>query len=193
MTQFGKVSHCVKWAISFHERFTIAQITDSTGLTYEQVEQVVHRLVQRGDVRRLAMEELLEAEREVKRRVGRPCARYTLTDDPIRRAEFLADLEAITMASRLEQAPTRRPDTPHYAAALKAVEEMEAGEEPVRLSRLKEVKAFLSYGREYESLVTEWLEFVQAYYDALYDRLELLMNELAIEVTGEVSDARTYC
>jgi hypothetical protein len=177
MTRWGEVSYRVKRAVAFHERFTIAQLTDSTGLTYEQVEQVVHRLVNHGDVRRLLPEELTEAEQEVEKRAGRPCARYTLTEDPIRRAEFLADLEAMTAAARLELAPTRRPDTPYYAAALRAIEAMEAGEEEVQLARLGEVEEFLTYGREYEALVAEGLEMVRAYYDLALARLKSLRKE----------------
>ena len=179
MTRWGEVSYRVKRAIAFHERFTVAQLADSTGLTYEQVEQVVHRLVNRGDVRRLSTEELTEAEREVEERVGRPRARYTLTDDPVRRVEFLADMEAVTAALRLELAPSRRPDTPYYATALKGVEAMEAGEEPVRFSRLKEIEGLLAYGREYEALTPEGLEVVQAYYDLALARLDALGGEFA--------------
>jgi hypothetical protein len=177
MTRWGEVSYRVKRAITFHERFTIAQLADSTGLTYGQVEQVVHRLVNRGDVHRLSPEELTEAEQEVERRVGRPRAHYTLAEDPIRRAEFLADLEAVAAATRLELAPTRRPDTPYYAAALRAIEAIEAGEEPGRLSRLEELEGFLTYGREYEALVPEGLEVVQAYYDLALARLKTLGGE----------------
>jgi len=179
MTRWGEVSYRVKRAIGFHGRFTIAQIADSTGLSYEQVEQVVHRLVDRGDVRRLSPEELTEAEQEVEKRVGRPRACYALTDDPARRAEFLADLEAIAAAARLESAPARRPDTPYYAAALKAIEVMEAGEEQVRLSRLKEVEELLAYGREYEAMIPEGLEVVQACYDLALARLYALGGEFA--------------
>jgi len=174
MTRWGEVSYRVKRAISFHERFTISQVADSTGLTYEQVEQVVHRLVDRGDVCRLLPEQLTEAEQEVEERVGRPYARYTLADDPIRRAEFLAGLEAVAAALRLQFAPDRRPDTPYYEAALRAIEAMEAGEERARLSRLKEIEEFLVYGREYEALVPEGLEIVQAYYDVALARLKSL-------------------
>ena len=177
MTRWGEVSYRVKRAVAFYERFTIAQLTDSTGLTYEQVEQVVHRLVNHGDVRRLLPEELTEAEEEVEKRAGRPCARYTLTEDPIRRAEFLADLEAIAAAARLELAPARRPDTPYYAAALRIIEAMETGEERVRLAHLREAEELLVYGREYESLVTEGLEDVQAYYDLALARLKTLGGE----------------
>lgn len=179
MTRWGEVSYRVKRAITFHERFTIAQIADSTGLTYEQVEQVVHRLVKSGRVCLLSPEELTEAEREVEKRVGRPRARYALTEDPTRRAEFMADLEAIVAAARLESAPARRPDTPYYAAALKGVDAMEAGEEPVRLSRLKEIEKLLAYGREYEALVPEGVEVVQAYYDLALARLNALGEEFA--------------
>lgn len=178
MSRWGEVSYRVKRAIAFHERFTIAQLADSTGLTYKQVEQVVHRLVDRGDVRRLSPEELTKAEQEVEKRVGRPRARYTLTEDPVQRAEFLAGLEAVAAAARLELASTRRPDTPYYAAALKAVEAMETGEEPV-FSRLKEVEGLLAYGREYEALVPEGLEVVQAHYDRALARLNALGREFA--------------
>jgi hypothetical protein len=182
MTRWGEVSYRVKRAVAFQERFTVAQLTDSTGLTYEQVEQVVHRLVNHGDVRRLLPEELTEAEQQVEKRVGRPRARYTLTGDPIRRAEFLADLEAMTAAARLELAPTRRPDTPYYAAALRIIEAMEADKEQVRLAHLREAEELLVYGREYESLVTEGLEVVQTYYDLALARLKTLGGEfLAVE------------
>jgi hypothetical protein len=177
MTRWGEVSYRVKRAVAFHERFTIAQLTDSTGLTYEQVEQVVHRLVNHGDVRRLLPEELTAAEQQVEKRAGRPCARYILAEDPIRRAEFLADLEAIAAAARLELAPTRRPDTPYYATALRLIEAMEAGEERVRLAHLSEAEELLFYGREYESLVPEGLEVVQAYYDLALARLKTLGGE----------------
>jgi hypothetical protein len=177
MTRWGEVSYRVKRAVAFYERFTIAQLTDSTGLTYEQVEQVIHRLVNRGDVHRLLPEELTEAEQQVEKRAGRPCARYTLTEDPIRRAEFLADLEAIAAAARLELAPARRPDTPYYAAALRIIEAMEAGEERVRLAHLREAEELLVYGREYESLVTEGLEVVQTFYDLALARLKTLGGE----------------
>ena len=127
MARQGEVSYRVKRAIAFHERFTIAQIADSTRLTYEQVEQVVHRLTKRGDVRRLLPEESIEAERRIEKRVGRPRARYVLSDNPVRRTEFLAGLESITAAARLEFISARRPDTPYYAAALKIIETMETG------------------------------------------------------------------
>jgi len=177
MTRWGEVSYRVRRAIAFHERFTISQLADSTGLTYEQVEQVVHRLVNRGDVHRLSPEELTEAEQEVERQVGRPRARYMLTGDPIRQAEFVADLEALAAAARLELAPARRPDTPYYAAALRVIEAMESGEEGVQPARLEEVEKFLTYGREYEALVPEGLEVVQAYYDLALARLKSLCNE----------------
>jgi hypothetical protein len=179
MTRWGEVSYRVKRAIAFHERFTVAQLADSTGLTYEQVEQVVHRLVNRGDVRQLLPEELNEAEQEVEKRVGRPRARYTLTDDPVRRAEFLADMEAIAAAARLELASARRPDTPYYAAALQAIEAVESGEEQDRFSRLKEAEELLTYGREYEALVPEGLEVVQAYYDEALAWVKSLRRDFA--------------
>jgi hypothetical protein len=179
MTHWGEVSYRVKRAIAFHERFTIAQLADSTGLIYEQVEQVVHRLVDRGNVRRLSPEELTKSEQEVEKRVGRPRARYILVEDPILRAEFLADLEAVAAAARLELASARRPDTPYYVAALKAVDAMEVGEEQVRFSRLKEVEKLLAYGREYEALIPEGLEVVQAYYDLALARLNTLGGEFA--------------
>jgi len=190
MVCWGEVSCRVKRAIVFHERFTIAQLTDSTNLTYEQVEQVVHRLVNRGDVRRLAPGESTEAEQEVERRVGRPCARYTLTSDPVRRAEFLADLEAMAAAARLELAPSRRPNTPYYSAALQAIETAEACKGQGWSLRLKEVEEFLTYGREYEALIPEGLEVVQVYYDLALARLKALGGQFAaaehlLEQAGE--------
>ncbi len=190
MTRWGKVSHQVRRAIAFHERFTIAQLTDSTGLTYEQVEQVVHRLVNRGDVRLLSAEELTEAEREVEKRVGRPRACYALVDDPPRRAEFLADLQAIAEAARLELGSTRRPDTPYYATALQAIEAMETGEKRVRFPYLKEIEEVLCYGREYEALVPEGLEVVQAHYDLALARLRILEDDFdaAVDLLNQVRE-----
>jgi len=65
----------------------------------------------------------------------------------------------------------RRPETPYYAVALKAIEAMETGAQPMPPITPKEIKELLTYGREYESLVPGSLEVVQAYYDRLLARL----------------------
>lgn len=189
MIQHGGVSYRVKRAVAFHERFTIAQLVDITGLTYGQVERVVHRLVERKAVRNLSPGELNEAEREVERRVGRPRARYELTNDPTLRAEFLASLEAVAAAVRLELASNRRPDTPYYTAALRAIEAMEADEEQVSFSLL-EIEQFLIYGREYEALVPEGFEVVQTYYDLALARLDILGGKFttAIDLLEQVKE-----
>ena len=170
----GEVSYTVKRAITFHQRFTVAQLADATGLEYEQVEQVVQRLKRKGFVRRLVASELHEAEKTYAQKVGRPRQLYALTDDEGRRSELFAAVEAMESAVRLSGAKERTPSTVYYEAALKIVDAMETRQQPVSSSRLDEAAALLAYGREYEAMVPEGAEIAQAHYDVAQARVEAL-------------------
>ncbi len=176
MVVWGEASYKVKRAITFHQRFTVAQIVDATELSYEQVEQVVQRLIDQGYVRKLRPDELYEVEKAAARKVGRPRQRYALTEDGAKREEFFASVEAIASAERMSRAGRRRPDTPYYHAALEAIREMESDPALASEARLEEAAAQLAYGRDYEALVPEGAEIAQAYYDLAQARLEMLRS-----------------
>ena len=135
---------------------------------------MVQRLIQQGYVRPLEAHELNPAEQAVARRVGRPRKRYTLTEDPVKREEFYAGVEAIASAERLSRARERKPSTPYFNCAMQMIEAMERGTEPPSTARLEEAEALLAYGRDFEGLVPEGAEIVQTYYDLAQARLEAL-------------------
>jgi len=172
MAIWGEASYKVKRAITFHERFTIAELVDATDLTYTQVEQVVQRLIKQDYVRKLEPDELNEAERVAAGKVGRPRQRYTLTYDKAKRGEFYASVEAISSAERLSSAREREPSTPYFNRAMQMIEAMERGAEPFSSARLDEGAGFLTYGRDFEGLIPEGAEIAQAYYDYAQARLE---------------------
>jgi len=172
MAIWGEASYKVKRAITFHERFTVAELVDATNLAYAQVEQVVQRLIKQGYVRKLKPNELNEAERAVTGKVGRPRQRHTLIEDKAKREEFYASVEAIASAERLSHAKERKPSTPYFNRAMQVIEAMERGAEPPSTARLDEAAALLAYGRDFEGLIPEGAEIVQAYYDYAQARLE---------------------
>jgi predicted ArsR family transcriptional regulator len=172
MAIWGEVSYKVKRAITFHERFTVAELVDATDLAYAQVEQVVQRLIKQGYVRSLEAHELNPAEQTAAKQVGRPRQRYTLTDDKAKREEFYASVEAIASAERLSRAKERKPSTPYFNRAMQMIEAMERGAEPFSIARLDEAGVLLAYGRDFEGLITEGAEIVQAYYNYAQARLE---------------------
>lgn len=172
MAVWGEASYKVKRAIAFRERFTVAELADTTDLVYSQVEQVVQRLIKQGYVRPLLAHELKPGEQIAAQRVGRPRKRYTLTEDPTKRQEFCAGVEAIASAERMSRARERKPSTPHFNRAMQVIEAMERGAEPVSTGRLDEAADLLVYGRDFEGLISEGVEIAQAYYDRAQARLE---------------------
>lgn len=179
MTVWGEIAYRVRRAIAFHERFTVAQLVDTTGFTYEQVEQVVQRLLKDGYVCQLDPSELLEVEQRTVRRIGRPRQRYTLTDDPMKREEFYAAIEALAAGERLAQAAERRPDTPYFDRATQMITGVERGAERYSPERVNEAASLLAFGREAETLIPEGAEVAQAYYDVAQARLEALRAQYA--------------
>lgn len=172
MAIWGEASYKVKRAITFHERFTIAELVDATDLTYTQVEQVVQRLIKQDYVRKPKPDELNEAERAAAGKVGRPRQRYTLTDDKAKRGEFYASVEAIASTERFSRAREREPSTPYFNRAMQMIEAMDRSAESFSTDHLDEVAALLDYGRDFEGLIPEGAEIAQAYYDYAQARLE---------------------
>lgn len=172
MAIWGEASYKVKRVITFHERFTIAELVDASDLTYTQVEQVVQRLIKQDYVRKLKPDELNEAERAAAGKVGRPRQRYTLTDDKAKRGEFYASVEAIASAERLSSAREREPSTPYFNRAMQMIEAMDRSAESFSIDHSDEVAALLEYGRDFEGMIPEGAEIVQAYYDYAQARLE---------------------
>ncbi len=160
MAVWGEASYKVKRAITFHERFTVADLVDATDLAYSQVEQVVQRLINQGYVHKLETDELSAAERAVAKKVGRPRQRYTLTEDKAKREEFYTSVEAIASAERLSRGNERKPSTPYFARAMQLIEAMERGVEPLSNARLEEAETLLAYGRDFEGLIREGVETV---------------------------------
>ena len=117
MAVWGEVSYKVKRAITFRERFSVAELVDATELAYLQVEQAVQRLIQQQYVRPLESHELKPAEQAAERRVGRPRKRYTLIEDPAKRGQLYAEVEAIASAERMSRARDREPSTPFFRYA----------------------------------------------------------------------------
>jgi len=191
MAIWGEVSYKVKRAITFHKRFSVAELVDATDLSYGQVEQVVQRLIKQDYVRSLEAHELNPAEQAVAQRVGRPRKRYTLIEDPVKREEFYAGVEAIASAERLSRAKERKPSTPYFNRAMQMIEAMERGTEPLSATRLEEATSFLAYGRDFEGLIPEGAEIVQAYYDLAQARLEALQGNYpqAEELLAQAEEA----
>lgn len=191
MVIWGEASYKVKRAITFHKRFSVAELVDATDLSYGQVEQVVQRLIQQGYARPLEDHELNLAEQAIAGRVGRPPKRYTLTEDPVKREEFYAGVEAITSAERLSRAKERKPSTPYFNRAMQMIEAMERGAEPPSTARLEEAVALLVYGRDFEGLIPEGAEIAQAYYDLAQARLEALRGNYpqAEELLAQAEEA----
>jgi len=191
MVIWGEVSYKVKRAITFHKRFSVAELVDATDLSYGQVEQVVQRLIKQDYVRSLEDHELNPVEQTVARRVGRPRKRYTLTEDPVKREEFYAGVEAIASAERLSRAKERKPSTPYLNRAMQMIEAMERGAELPSTARLEEAAALLAYGRDFEGLIPEGAEIVQAYYDRVQARLEALRRNhpKAEDLLAQAEDA----
>ena len=191
MAVWGEASYKVKRAITFRGRFTVAELVDATDLAYTQVEQVVQRLIKRGYVRPLEAHELKPAEQAAARRVGRPRKRYTLTEDPAKRGEFYAGVEAIASAERLSRAKERKPSTPHFNRAMQVIEAMERGAEPFSSARLEESADLLAYGRDFEGLIPEGAEIAQACYDRAQARLEAQRGDYpkAEELLAQAEDA----
>ena len=191
MAIWGEASYKVKRAITFHKRFSVAELVDATDLSYGQVEQVVQRLIKQGYVRPLEDHELNPAEQAVARRVGRPRKRYILTEDPAKREEFYAGVEAIASAERLSRARERKPSTPYFNRAMQMIEAIERGTEPPSTDRLEEVEALLAYGRDFEGLIPEGAEIVQAYYDLAQARLKALRGNYpqAEELLAQAEEA----
>jgi signal transduction histidine kinase len=191
MAIWGEVSYKVKRAITFHKRFSVAELVDATDLSYGQVEQVVQRLIKQDYVRSLEDHELNPAEQALARRVGRPRKRYTLTEEPVKQEEFYAGVEAIASAERLSRAKERKPSTPYFNRAMQMIEAMERGAEPLSATRLEEATSFLAYGRDFESLIPEGAEIVQAHYDFAQARLEVLLKNYskAEELLAQVEEA----
>lgn len=177
MSSRGDVSYRVKRAVGFIPRFTIAQLADATGLTYEQVEQVVRRMKDHEIVGTVDEAEFRGPEGEYVRRVGRPRKIYALTEDRTKRNEFFASLEAIESAVRLGSASERRPSTVYYEAALEIIRALESGEEEPLESRMHEAASLLEYGWRYEGLIPEGAEVAQAYYDLALGQLRALTGE----------------
>ena len=191
MAVWGEVSYKVKKAIALRERFTVAELADATDLVYTQVEQAVQRLISQGYARPLEAHELKEAEQAAARRVGRPRKRYTLTEEPSKRGEFYASVEAIAAAERMSRARERKPSTPHFSRAMKVIEAMERGAEAVSTACLDEAAGLLAYGRDFEGLIPEGAEITQAHYDRALARLETLQGNYprAEELLAQAEDA----
>ncbi|MFB0533708.1 MAG: ATP-binding protein [Anaerolineae bacterium] len=191
MAIWGEASYKVKRAITFHKRFSVAELVDATDLSYVQVEQVVQRLIKQGYVRPLEAHELNPAKQAVAQRVGRPRKRYTLTEDPVKREEFHAGVEAIASAERLSRAKERKPSTPYFNRAMQMIEAIERGADPPSTARLEEAAALLVYGRDFEGLIPEGAEIVQAYYDLAQARLEALRGNYpqAEELLAQAEEA----
>ena len=191
MAVWGEVSYKVKKAIALRERFTVAELADATDLVYTQVEQAVQRLISQGYARPLEAHELKEAEQAAARRVGRPRKRYTLTEEPSKRGEFYASVEAIAAAERMSRARERKPSTPHFSRAMKVIEAMERGAEAVSTACLDEAAGLLAYGRDFEGLIPEGAEITQAHYDRALARLEALQGNYprAEELLAQAEDA----
>lgn len=185
----GEVSYKVKKVIGFLPRFTVAQLVDATGLSYEQVEGVVQKLRSGGFVSVVEEPEMYEPEKEYVRSVGRPRNIYALTDDAVKRSEFFSALEAIESAVRLGRASERRPSTVYYEAALEIIQALETGEEDLDEARIEEATSLLEYGRQYEELIAEGAEVAQAYYDLALARLHAYRrrDDAAMELVREAA------
>lgn len=177
MAIWGEASYKVKRAITFRERFTVAELVDATDLAYSQVEQVVQRLMQQEYVRPLEADELKPGERPATGRVGRPRTRYTLVEERAKRGEFYGEVEGIASAERMSRAKERQPSTPFFQRAVELIEAMERGATPVSESSCNQAAALLADGRELEGLILEGIEIVQAHHDLAQARLEALREE----------------
>jgi len=178
MAVWGEASYKVRRAITFRERFSVAELVDATDLTYSQVEQVVQRLIGQGYVRPLEAHELQPAEKSmVERQVGRPRKRYTLTEEPSQRAAFFGRVEAIASAERMSRANSREPSTPFFSRGLQLLEAMERGVDAVSTTHLDEAEELFAAGREFEGLIPEGAEIVRAHYDSALARLEALKGD----------------
>jgi len=169
MAVWGEVSFKVKRAITFMERFTIGQLADTTGLEYQSVETVVHRLLKEGYITPAK-----PRRPERRKRVGRPRQIYALADDPEMVKRLYSSIEAFQIEEALTAAPDRKPSSAHFDAAVSIIDSLEAGEKETSAVSLNEAVDRLVFARRHEEMIEEGIEVTIAYADFQQARLEFL-------------------